>query len=180
MAKPVKKRKNLVADVLNSDITVSIEKNENNLIEDLSSKITISETVENKELVSANEIFEIKLEDQVLNLQNELDDSHVRYLDLSKEYDDISEKLNQTKLENQTLKNLVNDLNFEIKKLTDNLIQKDIEISNLELSQTSIETNDIDKNIIKNTQTNEIPMYNINTKRRYVDQAKLDGYDSWN
>lgn len=182
MAKPIKKRKNIVSDILNSNVET---KKDTSL--DLSNNVNFNEASDdcvttNYDIVSENEIVVENIPSQLIELQNQIDESNARYLDLAKDFDIKVEENNRIKEENDRLMQLVNDLNFEIKKLTDVAFRKDIEISDLELKNASLETRNVSNNQINTKNIND-SKYNINThkiNKKYVDQAALEGYESWN
>ena len=184
MAKTTKKRKNLISDLLNS----TIESQASNKL-DLSNNVNFDDsanTMSTYDVVSDNEIVIEDIPDQLVELQNQIEEANARYLDLAKDFDIKVEENTHIKAENDRLTKLINELNFEIKKLTDVVYRKDNEISELELKNIALEISKTNEITQTNNQKNNVTIpqnkYNINkpTRNIRIDQAKLEGYDSWN
>ena len=181
MARPIKKRANIVSDVLNSDLHATIEEIRPNVLSDVSSGVFKDSEKNIHDLISENEIYETSNTEEISRLLTKIEEADSRYLELLTERDSILE-------ENLKLKEIINNLKLEIKTSSENLYKKDIDIAHLEVQLASEKTF---KNNTVTTINSQPSEYNINNssypdqsmkprRRKIIDQSKLEGYDSWN
>lgn len=194
MAKPIKKRKNLVSDVLG----VSTNSNAHETYPTLSSN-THSAT---HDTVTDNEIVVSSASEQLIELQTQIEESNNRYLDLLSDNDDLKERCKlldaqyntlqikhkklveqKTALEKQILdqQESIKQLTFEIDRLTKLNIINEINHAEIDLMNESTK---ISKN--RSTESHNIKQkpYNINNQRQnrrgYIYPSTKDGYEHWN